>query len=54
MTGDGCSWRVADLWWLVAGRLNVGTGSLDPGFCCGGLLPVRREEDLLTSLLRGW
>jgi hypothetical protein len=32
----------------------VGTGNLDPGFCCGGLLPVRREDDLLTSLFRGW
>jgi hypothetical protein len=54
MTGDGWSCRVDDLWWLVAGRLKVGTGNLDPGFSCGGLLPVRREDDLLTSLLRGW
>jgi hypothetical protein len=44
---------VTDRWWLVAGRLKVGSGRREPGVWEGESLTPRTEADLLTSLFRG-
>ena len=44
---------MADLWWLVAGRLKVGTGSREAEDWKGELLTLRIEDERLMSLFLG-
>ena len=44
---------VTDLWWLVAGRRNTGTGNLEPDERNGEPLELRTEDERFTSLFGG-